>query len=146
MMFDSDNKFLVSTNVNGEISLWNLESNRSIYNLNGLRSVSISPDGNFISSNHDQAIKVWERKTGQEIYSLGENYSYIQALVFSPDSKILVSADADKSNIILWDLTSGKKMATLISPQVFSVVFSSDSRMIASANFDNTIRIWKTQK
>ena len=51
---------------------------------------------------------------------------------------------ADVYTAILWDVASGKGH----TGSVYSVVFSSDGKTLASGSADNTIRLWdvKTQK
>ena len=69
----------------------------------------------------------------------------VWSVVFSPDSKILASGGKDKS-ILLWDVSSGKVLATKPAPhRVGSVAFSPDSKLIAAASGDKTVRLWEAR-
>jgi WD40 repeat protein len=71
MAFSSDNQYLASSALNGEVRLWNLRSRRLLHRWQGYGSVAISPNSEFIAVNsYGCGIKVWNRKTGKEIYSL----------------------------------------------------------------------------
>jgi hypothetical protein len=68
---------------------------------------------------------------------------WVGAVVFSPDSKTLLSASADET-LRLWDVATGKLLHELIGHQgaVLAAAFSSDGKRIASASADTTILIW----
>jgi WD40 repeat protein len=50
------------------------------------------------SSSDDRTIKLWDVSTGQELFTLASNTSWVHAIAFSPDGKTLVCASSD--NII----------------------------------------------
>jgi WD40 repeat protein len=77
-----------------------------------------------------------------DTYGLGHE-GRVQALAFSPDARVLVSAAAD-STIIFWDLRRGERIG---SPQYTgggtrTLVFQPGGRMLASLGDDGTIRVW----
>lgn len=69
----------------------------------------------------------------------------VDALAFSSDGKILLSASRDET-IRLWDTTTYTIMHVLEghSESVTIATFSQDGRLIASSSPDGTIRIWET--
>jgi WD40 repeat protein len=144
MAFSSDNQFLVSNALNGKISLWDLKSKKLLRTWLGYGSVAISPNNDFVAINSYGCVKVWNLKTGQEIHVLEGDRDEGQALTFSSDSKLLAST-AELNTITLWDVTAGERIATLSSPQVWSIAISSDNELIATGNFDNIVRVWKMQ-
>jgi WD40 repeat protein len=72
---------------------------------------------------------------------------FVHALAFSPDGELLASG-SDDMTIKLWNLASGRELATLKAPNsVRSLTFSPDSQLLASGTLasgmlDNTIKIW----
>jgi WD40 repeat protein len=76
---------------------------------------------------------------------------YIQSMAFSPDGRLLVAAvdhyDSDgvftASSMMLWDVTSGKKLHTLSERgNVTSVAFSHDGRLVAIGFEDEDMLLW----
>ncbi|KAJ6543121.1 WD40-repeat-containing domain protein [Mycena capillaripes] len=68
-------------------------------------------------------------------------------MVFSPDSKYVVSGSCDKT-VRIWDMMS-KNVFRILSGHtdaIESVTFLSDGRHIVSGSFDKTLRVWDIEK
>jgi len=67
----------------------------------------------------------------------------VESVAFAPDGKTLASA-GDNQAIKLWDVTSGREVATLRSAPmgVNSVAFSPNGRNLASGSDDKKIKLW----
>ncbi len=78
-----------------------------------------------------------------ELYVQTGHSSWIYALTFSPDGKLIVTGALD-TTIKIWDRTSGRELRTLRghSSAIGSVAFSPDGRQIASGSVDQSIKLW----
>jgi WD40 repeat protein len=85
---------------------------------------------------------------GIRVYPLTSGYF---PLVFSPTGKVIAAVDGDKkNNIVLWNRTDGKKLATIQvqAEEVANLAFSFDSQMLAFVTATGEVKIWSlnTQK
>jgi len=80
----------------------------------------------------------------KEVNSLEGHNSYVDAVAFSPDGKLIASGSWDDT-IKLWK-TDGTLVGTLSGHNslVLAVAFSQDGKLIASGSRDETIKLWKT--
>jgi len=98
-------------------------------------------------------VNVWSTTTGALLYSLDHHTREVIIVVYSPDGKYMVTADADAS-LNLWDALSGTFIRSLIGhtqvpelamPAVTMANFSSDSKYLVTSGVDGTARIWPVE-
>ena len=107
-----------------------------------------------VSGSDDCTIIVWDLKNTQILKKLVSS-SPIDSVAYHPKKRVIVSGDADGCH--LWDLASGKLVATLalaVQSKFVSVRFSSDGRKVittshavcSSTDVLTEIRVWDLAK
>lgn len=89
------------------ISIWKLPARWSIKTLNkdgyirGMSTLACSPTAPFLAVGSQNSIQIWNLTTGQHLRTLQGHRSQIRALQFSPDGRLLASADSE--SIRIWE-------------------------------------------
>lgn len=136
-----------------------------------ITNLVFSPDGKTIAGGSREAIHLWDTSTGTQLRVCTlERLAASVTLVFSPDSKILVSTvggtvlefpdgavriagggwitettSARGSGVIqLWDSRTGELLSshTGHTENINTLAFSKDQKTLASASADGTILLW----
>jgi WD40 repeat protein len=158
-----DGRTLASGNSDHTIKLWDLETKRELRSIAGhsgfVQSVAFSPDGKTLASGStDETIKLWDVTTGRFLQVFRATTApednaftrlfpdaHIYSVKFSPDGKLLACGGSD-GTVRLWDVASGKQIATFAgldtAKDVFAVTFSPNGRMLAAADSSGKIKIW----
>ncbi len=91
------------------------------------------------SGSGDKTIKLWNFETRTEIITLQAHSEAVVSLVFSPDSKYLVSGTFQEMKV--WSVQSQKEINKLFGKNN-SIAFSPDGRYLASGSDNKTVHLW----
>ena len=115
-------------------------------NIMDVHTVTFTPDNSILIGGVDNfqekgVIKNWSLDSGSSnILYHDEDSSEFIMLNISPDGKYLLSA---RRNIVLWDISAGKKINTLLQDAYLrSASFSPNGEKIATFSNDLIVRVW----
>jgi WD40 repeat protein len=135
-----------------QIVHWSVERHEnegSVFSTEDLvTALAISPDGKLLAAavlDEPPKIKLWNlesKASSSQLDLLGE--LPVSNLLFSPDSKSIVSVGSD-GTLILSRLSDRKQLAHLSGGLMTDLAFSPDGRTLASGKFDGSIVLWDMQ-
>lgn len=104
-----------------------------------IQQVAFSADGTAVAARDINGLaRVWDAGTGKDLLAPEGTYF---ALAFAPTGATLALGSI---SVELWDLPSGQQARQFNAAvgMVSALAFSADGKRMASASFDNTVRIW----
>ena len=146
--FSPDGRKLVSACSDGDIFLWNIETEEPCHwpeaHSHWIWTVRFSPCGNFLAScSSDKHIKVWNVNSQELLHDFREHKKGINSIVFNPLEHFLVSGD-DDGRIFIFDYINGSNVDILSAhkSRINCLDFSRSGDILASAGDDAKILIW----
>jgi WD40 repeat protein len=97
--------------------------------------------------NGDRTASVWDIAARQELYVLTNHGGFVQAVVFAPDGKTLLTASQDKT-LRLWDVASAKLQSSIKAAHEprFGNGFSPDSSLIVYSGSAGVLTLWNVKQ
>src|SRR5262249_35816111 len=150
--FGPEGRLLAIGQPNG-IAIYDPATGKEVYpfkpTLAGIPGLAIGPDGQLFSAGaSDPYLKVWEVAGEKPIRSIPHDASANSYVAVSPDGRLIASGgpveNGDTHTVRIWDAQTGSVLKTLKRhlSYVSKVSFSPDSRHLASASWDSTVKVW----
>lgn len=141
--FSPDDKYIVTGDSKGNISIWNAVSNTLVTTWNesrlGILKVIYSPNGEKILSHNGQTLSLWDVETGKLSSTFEHAYSVTDG-IFSEDGKIIYAIHSN--DVVYWDLNSGEmlnKVTLAIQPDTLTYNAKLNHLAIGLSNGDINI-------
>lgn len=148
VVLSGDGKRVVTVSAPGPTIVWDATTGNKLQTFRSCTCAALSGDGSLIVTGYASGTAVlWEADSGFRVQSFRGHHSKMRCVAISPDGKYVVTGtevnmlnlpaktvDSDYDTSILWDATNGKRIRAfaLDNNSVNSVVFSSDSKMVAT--------------
>jgi WD40 repeat protein len=118
----------------------------AMFGLGDLKSVAVSMDGRYLATAGRSGAYLWDLESGALRHRLEGEGGNVPALVFSPDSRVLLTA-GDSRIIRAWEAGSGTLLNIFFGHEgeIQDLKFAPDGRTFVSASADNTARVWSVE-
>jgi WD40 repeat protein len=148
-VFDPNGERVLTSAGNGTLRLWDVGDGslaRTFEGAGAVGGIAFSPDGSLVAAPADEAAKVFDVETGEQVALLQGHVGLVSSASFSPDGTFLVTAGFDRTAQV-WDLDTGAAVLVLRGHDgpVTRAVFSPDGRRIATSSQDATARVWECE-
>lgn len=159
-IFSKDGRFVLTSDVDSTVRLWDSESGLLIREFNDAGpAISLSPDANLAATSDPNSVDVllWDTATGEKLLTLTGHESGVNSIDFSPDGSLIVTGGTIAR---LWDVKTGKQLQILavdpktaepisesimqhfLSFRFLDVEFSPNGRYILTGSNDGIARLW----
>lgn len=145
VVYTTDGNKIISVLWQGKIDTWDAQTGKKIKSnriVDVIKCAAISPDGRLLALG-TSGIKIFDMQSDSVIMTLNGHSKPIEALAFSADGKLLLSA-SDDYTIRLWDLKTKKQTKIWEGHrwEVNSICFLPDGERFVSTSNDGDVRIW----
>jgi WD40 repeat protein/predicted Ser/Thr protein kinase len=153
LAFSPDGSRLVSGCAQeSSLQIWNVATGQLQKTFKGpgdlaVQALAVSPDGARIAAgDSDGRATITDAATGAVLHSFRMAVGGVKkSLAYSPDGRLLAGTGEDRTQVDIWDTQTLRRMARFLGHTaiVYSVAFSGDGLLLASASGDRTVRVWE---
>lgn len=147
-----DGTMLVTSGSSGACHVYDMPPGRHLLDFHGhtdrIRALAIAPDARRIVSAGDDAIRIWDAHTQEQLVRIHTpTRQSTRTVAITPDSGRAVTG-GEGGRITVWDMQNGKELMSLWghSARINSVAITADGRFVVSAADDNEVRVWSLDR
>jgi WD40 repeat protein len=152
LAFSRDSRWLVSTNPEGTIFLWDLTAGKLARQWRpppggdpSRFCQAFSPDGSILVHARSGHIFLWDVRTGKELFHIEPNKDLgsLYGVDVSPDGALLATRHG-WGQINLWEVKTGRLLREIAAQRSeFGPVFSPSGKQVLSGTADGAIVFWE---
>ncbi|KAG2744028.1 WD40 repeat-like protein, partial [Suillus brevipes Sb2] len=141
----ADGERVASGSSDGTARVWDVNSGKNILTIKTehtyVWAVTYSPDSLKLATGGANAVKIWDATTGERLKTLKHD-EWVRSLAWTSDGKKLISGSLGP--IRIFDTATWQQIAILEGHTsiVYAISLSPNNRLLASASFDRTARLW----
>ncbi len=156
--FSPDGKYLAFAD-GDSVFLWHTERREIVRELTGdpepgskpsygqyVKDIAFHPNSDILAvASIRKTISLWDVETGEILsyLDLGNDESYVEALVFSNDGDFLVSKEKPSKLVKRWDMATGK-VKSYYGERLHDFVFTSDDQHLLVGGGDGNLHVVQT--
>lgn len=149
LSYSPDGKLFATAGANGQIDIWNADGiwQQTLKGHGGkILSLSFHPDGSILASaSTDKTVRIWQVRQPAFLANGG-----IYSIAVSPTSPHLFATTGWNGKIMLWRKNPDNSRELLFTlpgheSGVTQIQFSPDGKILASASWDKTIKLWRIE-
>jgi WD40 repeat protein len=149
--FGLDGRTLLTASPGDAIRVWqgaaSPEPLQKLHLTGPVRALAVSPDGTrVVTGSDDRVVRLW-KVVGERLSLERELWhpSPLASASFSPNGELLATSTYQNNAALLWEVTTGRRIAELPHTRpVWRMVFSPNSKRVATASTDWTAQLWDT--